>query len=170
MKANFFPSLQNNKLSLGGFKTSVFTTQNTSGSKQAEMVSSKVKWDQNQDKKTWKRISYSEIGVVGIPSDLTQHSHWRCCRNEISFFSPTSLCTNYFLGPNRQQELDDEVTLTAICSKRKAKKPNLPEILCVCKEIHPPSAGILTQSSVHYHEHPTSHLVKNIPLQIEGAM
>lgn len=38
-----FFSLQNNKLSLGGFKTSLFTTQNTSGSKQAEMVSSKAK-------------------------------------------------------------------------------------------------------------------------------
>lgn len=60
-------------------------------------------------------------------------------------------------------------SLTAICSKRKAKKPNLSEILCVCEEIHAPSVGIVTQSS-DYHEHPTSHLVKNTPLQIEGAV
>lgn len=76
---------------------------------------------------------------------------------------------NYFLGPNKQQQLHDEITLTTICSKRKAKKPNLPEILCICKEIQPPSVGILTQSS-DYHEHPTSYLVKNTPLQIEGTV
>lgn len=84
-----FSSLQNNKLSLGGFKTSVFTAQNTRGSKQAEMVFSKVKWDQNQDRKTWNRISYSEIGVVGIPETWPRLSHWRGCRNEISFSFPS---------------------------------------------------------------------------------
>lgn len=166
-KLTFFFSLQNSKLSLGGCKTSVFTTQNTSGSKKAEMVFSKFKGDQNQDKQTWKRVSYSEIGVVGIAWNLTMTLTLERLQKWIFFF-PASLCMNYFLGPNKQQQLHDEITLTTICSKRKAKKPNLPEILCICTEIHPPSVGVLTQSS-DYHEHPTSYLVKTPPCKSKAS-
>lgn len=77
---------------------------------------------------------------------------------------------NYFLGPYKQQELDDEVTLPIshrhlLQKKSKETKP-LRNPLCLH---HAPSVGIVTQSS-DYHEHPTSHLAKNTPLQIEGAV